>query len=100
MPSGVMARQAAFNIADMINGKSTKPTRKASFANMGAGCIASTGAGFFNGTAVSMTMYPIVPDFNKYPEAGRKLKYTTGEIRLAGHWVKHFLHYAFIYKAK
>ncbi|MCK7526066.1 MAG: hypothetical protein MZV64_54895 [Ignavibacteriales bacterium] len=100
MPSGVMARQAAHNIADMMNGKATEPTRKASLANMGAACIASAGAGFFNGTAVSMTMYPIIPDFKKYPDTGRELKYTSGEIGLAGHWIKHFLHYAFIYKAK
>jgi len=100
MPSGVMARQTAFNIADMMNGKTNKPTRKSSLANMGAACIASAGANFFKGTAVSMTMYPIVPDFNKYPETGRELKYTSGEIGLAGHWIKHLLHYAFIYKAK
>jgi sulfide:quinone oxidoreductase len=100
MPSGVMARQAAHNIADMMNGKATSPTRKASLANMGAACIASAGAGFFNGTAVSMTMFPIIPDFKKYPDTGRELKYTSGEIGLAGHWIKHFLHYAFIYKAK
>ncbi len=100
MPSGVMARQVAFNIADMINGKADEPTRKASLARMGAACIASAGANMLNGTAVSMTMYPIIPDFEKYPEAGRDLHYTTGEIGLAGHWIKFLLHYAFIYKAK
>lgn len=100
MPSGVMARQVAFNITDMINGKADRPTRKASLAKMGAACIASAGANFFKGTAVSMTMYPIVPDFEKYPDTGRQLKYTSGEIGLAGHWIKHFLHYAFLYKAK
>ncbi len=100
MPSGVMARQVAYNITDMMEGKIEKPTRQASLANMGAACIASAGANFFKGTAVSMTMYPIVPDFSKYPETGRELRYTTGEIGLAGHWIKHFLHYAFIYKAK
>lgn len=100
MPSGVIARQVAYNIVDMINGKSSEPTRKASLANMGAACIASAGASFFNGTAVSMTMYPIIPDFEKYPETGRSLRFTSGEIGLAGHWIKHFLHYAFIYKAK
>jgi sulfide:quinone oxidoreductase len=100
MPSGVMARKVAYNIADMINGKSEQPTRKASMAKMGAACIASAGASMFNGTAVSMTMYPIVPDFEKFPDTGRGLSYTSGEIGLAGHWVKHLLHYAFIYKAK
>ncbi len=100
MPSGVMARQIAYNISDMIKGKSDVPTRKASLAKMGAACIASAGANFFRGTAVSMTIYPIIPDFNKYPDTGRDISYTTGEIGLAGHWIKHFLHYAFIYKAK
>jgi sulfide:quinone oxidoreductase len=100
MPSGVMARQIAFNIADMINGKADKPTREASMANMGAACIASAGANFFKGTAVSMTMYPIIPDFEKYPNTGRSLRYTSGEIGLAGHWLKHMLHFAFLYKAK
>ena len=90
----------AYNIADMINGKTDQPKRSASMAKMGAACIASAGANFFKGTAVSMTMYPIIPDFETYPESGRSLKYTTGEIGLAGHWIKHLLHYAFIYKAK
>ena len=100
MPSGVMARIVAFNIVDLLNGKTDHPKRSASLAKMGAACIASAGANFFSGTAVSMTMYPIVPDFKKYPDTGRSLAYTTGEIGLAGHWIKHLLHYAFIYKLK
>lgn len=100
MPSGVMARQVALNIADMMTGRATAPTRKASLAHMGAACIASAGASVVNGSAVAMTVYPIVPDFQKYPDTGRELRYTAGEIGLAGHWVKHALHYAFLYKAK
>ena len=96
MPSGVMAREVAFSVVDMIKGKSDKPTRTASMAKMGAACIASAGAGFLNGTAASMTMYPIIPDFKTYPDTGRSLAYTSGEIGLAGHWIKHFLHFAFI----
>ncbi|MBN3035931.1 MAG: FAD-dependent oxidoreductase [Bacteroidales bacterium] len=100
MPSGVMARQVALNIADMIHGRAEGAVRTASMAHMGAACIASAGNGTLKGTAVSMTMYPIIPDFRKYPDTGRSLRYTTGEIGLAGHWVKHALHHAFIYKAK
>ncbi len=100
MPSGVMARQIAYNITDLIQGKVDKPVRHASLAGMGAACIASAGAGFFKGTAVSMTIHPIIPDFSKYPDTGRDLRYTSGEIGLAGHWLKHMLHFAFIYKAK
>ncbi len=100
MPSGVMARQVALNIADMMTGKASAPTRKASLAHMGAACIASAGANMLKGSAVAMTVFPIVPDFATYPDTGRDLGYTTGEIGLAGHWIKHALHYAFIYKAK
>lgn len=100
MPSGVMARQVALNIVDMISGKSAVPTRQASLAKMGAACIASTGSNLINGTGVSMTMYPIVPDFQRFPQTGRDLRYTSGEIGLAGHWIKLLLHHAFIYKAK
>jgi len=69
--------------------------------NMGAACIASAGYGAFSGSGVSITTFPIVPDFKKYPNThGRKMNNTFGEIGLAGHWLKLALHYAFIYKAK
>ena len=45
-------------------------------------------------------MYPVVPDYQTYPGAGRSAKDTFGELGLAGHWIKAFLHYMFIYKAK
>jgi sulfide:quinone oxidoreductase len=47
-----------------------------------------------------MTVYPIIPDFEKYPGTGRDINGTTGEVGLAAHWVKHILHHAFIWKAK
>ena len=53
-----------------------------------------------DGSAASMTMYPIVPDRVTFPESGRDLKATSGEIGLAGHWTKLMLHYLFLYKAK
>jgi sulfide:quinone oxidoreductase len=37
-------------------------------------CIASTGANLFSGTAVSMTMYPIIPDFERYSDIGKILR--------------------------
>ncbi len=102
MPSGVMGRQVARSIADMIKagGEPGRATHTASMAAMGAACIASAGAGIRTGTAAAMTMYPIVPDPQKYPHGGRSLKDTYGEIGLAAHWVKRLLHFLFIYKAK
>ncbi len=100
MPSGVMGKVAADNIAAMIASGSTEPEHTASMAKMGAACIASAGAGWTKGTAAAMTMYPIVPDYVKYPGIGRSSKDTYGEIGLGGHWVKSMLHYLFLYKAK
>jgi sulfide:quinone oxidoreductase len=100
MPSAMMGKAVALSIRDMIQNGATEPTHTASMAEMGAACVASAGSGILNGTAVSMTVYPIVPDHTKYPGSGRDLTYTTGEIGLAGHWIKLFLHYAFIWKAK
>lgn len=99
MPSAAMAMAVAFSIRDMING-AQKPTHTASMAEMGAACVASTGSSFFKGTAVTMTVFPVVPDFEKYPDYGRDIDLTFGEIGLAGHWMKYLLHHAFIYQAK
>ena len=100
MPSGIMGKLAASNIAEMIEHGSSATMRTASMADMGAACVASAGSGLRQGSAASMTMYPVVPDLVKYPNTGRSLKDTFGEIGLAGHWIKLLLHYMFIYKAK
>jgi sulfide:quinone oxidoreductase len=100
MPSGVMGRTVAESIARRIKEGTGAALGTASMASMGAACIASAGAGMRHGSAASMTMYPIVPDRARFPESGRDLKATSGEIGLAGHWTKLMLHYLFIYKAK
>jgi sulfide:quinone oxidoreductase len=100
MPSGVIGKIVAQNIAYQIKtGKSDHP-HKASMSRMGAACIVSAGYGIRKGKAAVMTVFPIVPDWEKYPKWGRNIKYTVGEVGLAGHWIKLLLHYAFIYKAK
>lgn len=99
MPSAAMAKTVARSIHDMLKG-APAPTCSASMAEMGAACVASTGSGFFKGSAVTMTVFPVVPDFEKYPEHGRDDHLTFGEIGLAGHWMKYLLHHAFIYQAK
>ncbi len=99
MPSAMMGKAVANSICDMIKGVADKPTHTANMSEMGAACVASTGKGLLNGSAVSMTMYPVIPDYDKY-EYGRDLNGTFGTIGLAGHWVKLLLHYGFIWKAK
>ena len=100
MPSAMMGKAVAASICDMIKEGATEPTHTASMAEMGAACVASAGKGLFTGTAAAMTVYPVVPDFEKYPGVGRDINSTTGEIGLAGHWIKHILHHLFIWKAK
>jgi sulfide:quinone oxidoreductase len=99
MPSAAMAIAVASSLCDMING-AEKPTHNASMAAMGAACVASTGSHLLRGTAATMTVFPVVPDYQTYPEYGRDLDLTFGEIGLAGHWMKSLLHYTFIYQAK
>ena len=100
MPSAIMGRAVAKSVADMILNGAPDATAGASMAHLGAACVASAGASSLKGTAAAMTMYPIIPDYEKYPDAGRDLNHTTGELGLAGHWIKQLLHHAFLYKAK
>ncbi len=99
MPSAAMAKAVAASIRDMLGG-AERPTHEASMARMGAACVASTGSHLFKGTAATMTVYPVVPDYAKYPDYGRDMNLTFGEIGLAGHWMKALLHHTFIYQAR
>ncbi len=100
MPSGIIGKTVAQSVCDMILGKSDKPTHHASMAEMGAACVASTGKSWWSGTAAALTVYPVVPDYEKYPGTGRDPEYTFGEVGLAGHWIKHILHHMFMWKAQ
>ena len=101
MPSGITAKIVAENIIDSIKGNKETRHHKGSMGNMGAACIASAGFGMTSGSGVSITTFPIVPDYVKYPDTqGRALGKTFGDIGLAGHWLKLMLHHAFMYKAK
>ncbi len=100
MPSGVIGKVVAKTIADRIKVGPDAEPHAASMAEMGAACIASAGKGWRDGTAAAMTVYPIVPDPEKYGDAGRDTKETFGEIGLSAHWMKTLLHFLFIYKAK
>jgi len=100
MPSGVMGKITALNIINLIKKGEHELKHRASMGRMGAACIVSAGYGLTKGAAATMTVYPIVPDFEKYPEHGRDISYTMGEAGLAGHWLKWFMHYMFLHKAK
>jgi sulfide:quinone oxidoreductase len=99
MPSATIGKAVAENIRDLLNG-ATELTHTASMGEMGAACVASTGMDIFKGTAATMTVFPVVPDYETYPQYGRDMDLTFGEIGLAGHWMKYILHHVFIYQAK
>jgi len=99
MPSGVMGKTVALTIVDRITHGKGHPAREASMARMGAACVASAGTGMRTGSAASMTMMPVVPDYSRYP-TGRDLADTKGELGLSGHWMKLMLHHMFLHKAK
>ncbi len=100
MPSAVTGKIVADNIAEWIKSGKPQLKHKASMAKMGAACIVSAGYGMVHGAAATMTVYPIVQDWDKYPDYGRDIHYTMGEAGLAGHWLKWFMHYMFLHKAK
>ena len=100
MPSGVIGKTVAETIIDRIEHGDSAPAHTASMAEMGAACIASAGTGWRTGSAASMSVYPIVPDPEKYGAEGRDTSATYGEIGLSAHWMKVMLHHLFIYKAK
>lgn len=100
MPSGVMGKVVAQNVCHRIKTGTDENKYHASMGKMGAACIVSAGYGVFKGRAAVMTVNPIVQDWEKYPKWGRNINDTVGVIGTAGHWMKLFMHYMFIYKAK
>ncbi|HBI03080.1 MAG TPA: sulfide:quinone reductase, partial [Paenibacillaceae bacterium] len=98
MASGITGKIVAYNILDMIQGK--EPTHREALSGMPGACIASIDKSTWNGSAATIIMYPVAPNFRRYPEYGRDLNITSMEIGLAGAWMKRLLHTGFIYKMK
>ncbi len=100
MPSGVIGKVVAQNIAEQIKKGHKEHKHTANMGRMGAACIVSAGYSMTKGLGATMTVSPVVPDWDKYPMWGRDIRGTVGEIGLAGHWITLFLHYMFLHKAK
>jgi len=99
MVSGVIGRVVALNIVDLI--KRGRMTHHERMSEMVAACIASMGDSLWDGSAVVMVMYPVVPDVKRFPtESGRDLFVSLMEMGAAGAWMKFMLHYTFIWKFK
>jgi len=99
MVSGIIGRVVALNIVDLV--KRGKMTHGERMTEMYAACIASMGDSLWDGSAATIMIYPVVPDFRRYPnEEGRDLFVTHMEMGLAGAWMKRMLHTTFIHKLK
>lgn len=99
MVSGVTGRIAAFNIIDMVTrGRMTHHER---MSEMVAVCIASMGGSLWDGSAAVMIVYPVVPDWRRYPnEDGRDMFVSHMEMGLSGAWMKRMIHETMIWKQK
>lgn len=97
MVSGIIGRIVAKNIIDLIQkGRMTHGER---MTEMAAACIASMGDSLWDGSAATIMIYPVVPDFRRYPnEEGRDLFVTHMEMGLGGAWMKRMIHSTFMYK--
>ena len=97
MVSGIIGRVVARNIIDLIrHGRMMHSER---MSEMYAACIASMGDSLWDGSAATIMIYPVVPDFRRYPnEEGRDLFVTHMEMGLAGAWMKRLIHSTFIHK--
>ncbi len=99
MVSGIIGRIVAKNIIDLIQkGRMTHSER---MTEMAAACIASMGDSLWDGSAATIMIYPVVPDFRRYPnEYGRDLFVTHMEMGLGGAWMKRMIHSTFMHKLR
>ena len=97
MISGIIGRLVAKNIIDLV--KRGRMTHAERMTEMFAACIASMGDSLWDGSAATIVIYPVVPDYRTYPnEEGRDLFVTDMEMGLAGAWMKRMIHTTFMHK--
>jgi sulfide:quinone oxidoreductase len=99
MVSGIIGRIVALNIVDLITtGRMTHSER---MTEMFATCIASMGASLWDGRAVVINVYPVVPDRGRHPNpTGRDMSVCYMEMGLSGAWMKRMIHATFMWKLR
>lgn len=99
MVSGIIGRIVAKNVIDLVeHGRMTHSER---MTEMAAACIASMGDSMWDGSAATIMMYPVVPDYVRYPnENGRDSFVTHMEMGLGGAWMKRMIHTTFMHKLR
>lgn len=99
MVAGIIGRIVALNVIDLVNGKAMSHRERMS--EMFTSCIASMGDSLWDGRAVVINVYPVVPDRKHYQnETGRDLAVTYMEMGLSGAWMKRMIHETFLWKLR
>jgi sulfide:quinone oxidoreductase len=97
MVSGIIGRVVALNLIDLV--RTGEAAHRERMTEMYAACIASMGDSLWDGSAATIMIYPVVPDFRRYPnDEGRDLFVTHMEMGLAGAWMKRMIHTTFMHK--
>lgn len=99
MVSGIIGRLVAKNIIGLIQeGKISYQER---MTEMFTTCIASMGHSLWSGSAVSVIVYPVVPNYLRFPNSyGRDESITHLEKGLSCAWIKRIIHMSMIYKLR
>lgn len=99
MVSGIIGRLIAKNIIGLISeGKIYFQER---MTEMFTACVASMGHSLWNGSAVSVLVYPVVPNYLRFPNRhGRDESITHLEEGLSSAWIKRIIHTSMIYKLR
>lgn len=96
----IIGKLLADNIAHMVKTGNTEAKQRISMSAMPAVCVASQRKSLWDGSAIMVALYPVVPDYAKYGRAngGRDMSVTTYEIGRSSAWIKRILHHLFLYK--
>jgi sulfide:quinone oxidoreductase len=98
MVSGIIGRLVAKNIIGLL--KENKISYQERMTEMFTACIASTGNSLWSGSAVSVIVYPVVPNYIRFPNTnGRDESITHLEKGVSSAWIKRIIHTTMIYKA-
>jgi sulfide:quinone oxidoreductase len=99
MMSGIIGRMTALNVISLVDyGKIRHQER---LTEMYAACIASMNDSLWGGSALSILIYPVVPNLVRYPNSsGRDLFITRMETGLHGAWLKRLIHFTALHKMK
>jgi sulfide:quinone oxidoreductase len=99
MISGIIGRLIAKNIIGLVtDGKMAYQER---MTEMYAACVASMSDSLWGGAAVSVLVYPVVPNFLRFPNNyGRDERITHIEAGLSGAWIKRIIHTTMLYKMR